>query len=147
MIVISDSNIIFSCFYAPNGVIANILCNKKNPIQFIAPDYLLEEVEEHLPEIMGKVNMTKKEALTFLKEVTKNITFYKLEQIPSKYTSQAKKIVRNIDIDDYPFVALHFQEGHKIWTCDFKLINGLKEEGLDICITTSELKSKTYKKN
>ena len=94
MIVISDSNIIFSCFYAPNGVIANILCNKKNPIQFIAPDYLLEEVEEHLPEIMGKVNMTKKEALTFLKEVTKNITFYKLEQIPSKYTSQAKKIVK-----------------------------------------------------
>lgn len=30
MIVISDSNIIFSCFYSPNGVLASILKEKKN---------------------------------------------------------------------------------------------------------------------
>ena len=51
MIVISDTNIIYSCFYKPNGVIATILRNEKKKLQFIAPDFLLDEVEEHLPEI------------------------------------------------------------------------------------------------
>lgn len=136
MIVISDANIIFSCFYKPNGAIATILKEEKKNIQFIAPDFLLEEVEEHLSEIMAKTNITKIKARALLKEFTKNITFYKLDDIPDEY----------IDPDDYPFVALHLEQGHKIWTCDVKLINGLIEEGYDICITTHELRAKTYKK-
>ena len=54
MIVISDTNIIYSCFYKPEGVIATILKNRKNKLQFIAPSYLLDEIEEHLPQIMKK---------------------------------------------------------------------------------------------
>ena len=146
MIVISDANIIFSCFYKPNGAIATILKKEKKNIQFIAPDFLLEEVEEHLFEIMAKTNITKIKAHALLKEFTKNITFYKLDDIPDEYIDKAHKIVENIDPDDYPFVALHLKEGHKIWTCDVKLINGLIEEGYDICITTHELRAKTYKK-
>ena len=146
MIVISDANIIFSCFYKPNGAIATILKKEKKNIQFIAPDFLLEEVEEHLFEIMAKTNITKIKARALLKEFTKNITFYKLDDIPDEYIDKAHKIVENIDPDDYPFVALHLKEGHKIWTCDVKLINGLIEEGYDICITTHELRAKTYKK-
>ena len=46
MIVISDTNIIYSCFYSRKGVIATILNDKKKSIQFIAPDYLLDEVKE-----------------------------------------------------------------------------------------------------
>lgn len=146
MIVISDANIIFSCFYKPNGAIATILKEEKKNIQFIAPDFLLEEVEEHLSEIMAKTNITKIKARALLKEFTKNITFYKLDDIPDEYIDKAHKIVENIDSDDYPFVALHLEQGHKIWTCDVKLINGLIEEGYDICITTHELRAKTYKK-
>ena len=65
MVVISDSNIIFSCLYAPEGVIAAILTAKKQKIQFIAPLFLLEEVEEHLPTIIEKTHRTKKEVLSF----------------------------------------------------------------------------------
>lgn len=146
MIVISDANIIFSCFYKPDGAIATILKDKKKNVQFIAPDFLLEEIEEHLSEIMAKTNITKRKAHSLLKEFTKNITFYKLDDIPQKHINKAQKIVKNIDPDDYPFVALHLEQGHKIWTCDFLLINGLMEKGFDICITTNELRAKTYKK-
>jgi len=38
------------------------------------------------------------------------------------------------------------QYKHKIWTGDKVLINGLKEKGLDICVTTEELILKRYKK-
>ena len=146
MIVISDTNIIYSCFYKPDGVIATILKNEKKKLQFIAPDFLLEEVEEHLPEIMEDNNLTKLQARTLLKEFTKNIVFYRVDEIPKKYIDRAQKIVKNIDPDDYPFIALHLQKGHKIWTCDLRLIKGLIEEGLDICITTKDLKERTYKK-
>jgi len=146
MIVISDTNIIYSCFYKPNGVIATILKNEKKPLQFIAPDYLLQEVEEHLPDIMEDNDLTKRQARALLKEFTKNITFYKVEDIPQKHINKAQKIVKDIDPDDYPFVALHLEQAHKIWTCDNVLSKGLKEKGYDICISTQELKKRTYKK-
>lgn len=146
MIVISDTNIIFSCFYTPNGAMATILKNEKNRLQFIAPSYLLEEVKEHLPILMERNNLTKKKALDILKEATKNITFYDLEEIKKKNREKAAEIAKDIDPDDYLFIALHFETGHKIWTCDAKLANGLKEKGYDMCITTNEIREKTYKK-
>lgn len=146
MIVISDTNIIYSCFYKPNGVIANILKDKKKNIQFIAPDYLLEEIEEHLPKIMKNNNLSKKQANILLKEFIQNITFFKVDDIPQQYLDKAEEIAKFVDPDDYPFIALHFEKGHKIWTCDFELIKGLKEMGYDICVTTKDLKAKRYKK-
>ena len=146
MIVISDTNIIFSCFYTPNGAMATILKNEKNRLQFIAPSYLLEEVKEHLPILMERNHLTKKKALDILKEATKNIIFYDLEEIKKKNREKAAEIAKDIDPDDYLFIALHFETGHKIWTCDVKLVNGLKEKGYDMCITTNEIREKTYKK-
>ena len=134
MIVISDTNIIYSCFYKPDGAIANILKDKKKRIQFIAPDYLLEEIEEHLPKIMKNNNLTKKQATALLKEFIQNITFFKVDDIPQKYLDKAEEIAQ-------------FVERHKIWTCDFELIKGLKEMGYDICVTTKDLKAKCYKKS
>ena len=95
---------------------------------------------------MARTNISKIKARTLLKEFTKNITFYKMDDILDEYIEKAHKIVENIDPDDYPFVALHLEQGNKIWTCDIKLINGLLEEGYNICITTEELRAKTYKK-
>lgn len=146
MIVISDTNIIFSCFYTPNGAMATILKNEKNKLQFIAPSYLLEEVKEHLPILMERNHLTKKRALDILKEATKNITFYDLEEIKKKNREKAVEVAKDIDPDDYLFIALHFETGHKIWTCDTRLANGLKEKGYDMCITTNEIREKTYKK-
>ena len=77
MIVISDTNIIYSCFYKPNGVIANILKDKKKNIQFIAPDYLLEEIEEHLPKIMKNNIFLKSKRIFFWKNLFRTLLFLK----------------------------------------------------------------------
>ena len=146
MVVISDSNIIFSCLYAPEGVIATILTAKKQKIQFIAPLFLLEEVKEHLPTIIEKTNRTKREVLSLLKKFTKNITFYNESDISTQNIKKAEEIVSTIDTEDAPFVELYLQTGHKIWTLDKILSNGLKEKGYDICITTTEVKERLYKK-
>ena len=49
MIVIADSNIFYSSLITPNGTIAAIL--KDRNMQFLAPDYIIEEVKEHITDI------------------------------------------------------------------------------------------------
>ena len=50
MIVITDSNIFFSALISPEGVVAKILSEKKR-IQYLVPEYLLGEVDEHLERL------------------------------------------------------------------------------------------------
>ena len=70
-----------------------------------------------------------------------------VSEIPDKYILQAEEIVKNIDMDDAIFVALHLYKRHKIWTGDITLAKALKAKGHDFCITTAELKQKLYKKD
>lgn len=146
MIVIADSNIFVSCFYSPNGTIAGILSSEKN-VQFIAPDYIYDEILEHLSEIIKSTQKSKAEINNILKNITKNVRFYSADDVDDKLFHKAYEIMKSIDIDDAPFLALHFHTGHKIWTGDKVFINSLKSKGYDICITTEELKRKLYKKS
>lgn len=145
MIVIADSNIFISSIYTPDGSTANILTAKSN-IQFFAPNFVFEEIKNHLSEISDKSGKTKREISNILQRITSNVIFYTVDDVPKKYTQKAIEIVRDIDIFDAPFIALHLYKKHKIWTGDRILINGLKKKGYDICITTTQLKKMLYKK-
>ena len=83
MIVITDTNIFYSALIAPNGEIATIL--KDRNMQFIAPDFIIEEVKEHLDVIKA-----------------------------GRRKDKAEKITKDIDVDDIPFIAFHLQYKHKI---------------------------------
>ncbi|WP_372474012.1 hypothetical protein AB4865_01730 [Capnocytophaga sp. ARDL2] len=59
MIVITDTNFIYNALISPKGNVAKLL--KDTSIQFLVPNYLLEEIEEHLSEIQGYLNRNKQE--------------------------------------------------------------------------------------
>ena len=140
MIVIADSNIFYSALIAPNGEIANILRDKN--MQFIAPDFIIDEVKEHLDIIK-----TKKKILADLNYLLEKITIIPLNKISDEYLQKAFTIVKDIDEDDYPFIALHLQIKHKIWSRDQVLINGLTAKGYGhFFITTEQMKKYLYKK-
>ena len=133
MIVITDTNIFYSALAAPCGEIAKILSERRN-VQFLVPDYLLEEIEEHLPDIAKITKKTQKQILT-----SKDITEANL--------LKAEKITKDIDVDDIPFIAFHLQYKHKIWSLDKKLISGLTEKGYGhFFISTNEVRKYLYKK-
>lgn len=145
MIVIADSNLIISGLYTPKGIIAKILTSEKN-IQFIGPDFIYNEVFNHFQRIQTETGKTKAELKIELAKLTQRINFIPTSEIPIEHINKAINIVKEIDIDDTFFVALHFYKKHKIWTGDKALINGLTAKGYDIFITTEELKSKLYKR-
>ncbi len=143
MIVITDSNVIFSALVNPKGSNAEIFYAKSN-IQFTAPAYLIFEIKNHFNKIVSFSGRSKKELKKEFDLILSKII--DIDSIPKKSLLEATRISTNIDIDDTFFVAISLYKHHKIWTGDRKLINGLKAKGYDICITTTELKAKLYKK-
>src|SRR5690606_1324363 len=146
MIVISDSNILMSGLYNPNGTIVKILTSKSK-IQFLAPQYLFEEIEEHIAKISDYTKKSRREILEDLKRLTAGITIINIENISPENKKKSFDLTFDIDLDDAPFVALHLHTGHKIWTGGIHLIKGLLKKGYDICVTTEELKKFLYKKD
>ena len=146
MIVIADSNLFISGLYTPNGVIATII-KTESKIQFLAPDFIFEEINNHINEIMIVTKKSKKDLKQILNLLTKNVSIIEISKIPLVHINAAIEIVKDIDIDDTFFVALHLFKKHKIWTTDKPLRDGLILKGYDICISTTELKTKIYKKN
>jgi len=145
MIVIADSNLIISGLYTPQGIVAKILTSEKN-IQFIAPDFIFKEISNHFLRIQKETGRTRIELKSKLDHLIQRIKFVPVTEIPMDHIHKAIEIVKDIDIDDTFFVALHLYKKHKIWTGDRALINGLAAKGYDIFITTDELKSKLYKR-
>ena len=147
MIVIADSNIFFGSLIAPNGELTSILKDKN--MQFMAPDYIIEEVKDHLDTIKKKrkKDKTNRQILTDLALLLKNITVVPLEDLSDKNIQKAFSIVKDIDEDDYPFIAMHLQYKHKIWSRDEDLIEGLTQKGYGhFFISTDEVRKHLYKK-
>lgn len=146
MIVITDSNIIFSALINPVGNEAYILKSKGNT-QFIAPDFLLEEIKEHWSSIEKFSVLNKVQLKNEFKTLKSKLKVVSIDEIPRKTLMEAYEIVKDIDENDTYFVAMHLFEKHKIWTGDIHLIKGLLKKGYDICVTTEELKKFLYKKD
>ena len=146
MIVIADSNIFISALIAPNGVISSILTERKS-IQFVVPNFLIWEVQEHFDTIIKATKKTKKQINKEFQQLLEDIIIFDTDKITKKNFTQAYKITKDIDEDDTFFIALHLQIKHKIWSGDETLKNGLTSKGYGhFFISTAELKAKIYKK-
>ena len=146
MIVVSDSNIIFSALITPNGTVASII-KAKRKFKIIAPTYLLDELYEHFDDLLVNTPFnTSVELNKQIKLISEYIEFVDVEIITKKARVTAYQLVKDVDLDDLFFVALAIHKKCTLWTSDIKLINGLKKKGFKNTITTTELKKFLYKK-
>ena len=145
MIVITDSNILFSALISPNVAINKIPKSKSN-LQFFAPSYLFEEVNNHFSKIEELSPLNSKQLKSEIILFKNRIKIIETKSIPKKFYLEAYEIVIDIDFDDVFFVALNRYKHYKIWTLDIQLKKGLEKKGYDICITTSEVRKNLYKK-
>ena len=140
MKLIVDTNIVFSTLLNPHSAIGEILMNIQDEFTFFAPELLKEELKRYAPKITAYSKLDSK-TLSDIKElVLSTINFVSEESISAPSWIQAFALTKDIDEDDTPFIALGIELDAKLWTGDKILSKGLAKKGVDIIITTADLK-------
>lgn len=123
MIVITDVNKLFSAAYTPEGAEAKIFSSKSS-IQFLAPDYLLDEFKNHVAEIADATGLSKKRVKRAFLSIVAKIRVVEIARVPKEHIIQAVEIVRDIDPYDAPYV-------HYIYLKDTKYGLVIRSSSLD----------------
>lgn len=139
MIIVVDTNIVFSAILNTKSTIGDLILNSQNIFQFQSCNFLLSEIDKHWEKLkrISKLNTSDLSESRYL--ILKNIFFINEQQIPVHYRLNAYKLVKDVDIKDVAFVALNEFQKSFLWTGDKILSKGLKNQGYKNVITTSEL--------
>ncbi len=140
MTVIIDTNILISACLNIESEIFKILNTLSQTIDFVIPDYALEEIEKHKFSICKD---TGRDIIIFNKLLTQCCTngiIIAVKELSAEKFILAEQLTRNIDINDKVFVAFSIAFDALIWTGDLKLSRGLKRIGFKNIISTKELK-------
>lgn len=140
MTIITDTNILISACLNEESEIFKILNTLFQKIDFVIPDYALEEIEKHKYFICKN---TGQDIIIFnklLKQCCDNGIIISVKEISVETVKLAEKLTLKIDIDDKAFVAFSIAFEALIWTGDLKLSRGLKRIGFTNIISTKELK-------
>lgn len=101
---------------------------------------LKEELKRYATKIAAYSKIGEEELSAIQTLVLSQIMFISEESISKRSWVQAFELTKNIDEDDTPFIALSIEFGAKLWTGDKTLSRGLIKKGIDITITTEELR-------
>jgi len=135
LLLVVDANIIFSALITKSKTFDIFLINKlTKKFEFIAPEFLLIEVEKHSGEIIEKSNLNPKELseiLEFLKEEIEFIPFNEFNKLAkqAEKTSPHKK--------DTQYFALALKYNCPIWSQEKRF---KKQSKTSIYSTTELLK-------
>jgi putative PIN family toxin of toxin-antitoxin system len=131
MIVVVDTNIVFSTLLNPNSLIGELLMNVQDKISFVAPEFLIDEIEKYSTKI-EKHSKLDQHSLNILKStIFKVINFISEDNILNHNWIQAFEMLKDVDQKDTPFLALALQLNSKIWTGDKKLIDGISKQNFE----------------
>ncbi|MFW6273227.1 MAG: PIN domain-containing protein [bacterium] len=130
MDLIIDANVIISAIIATEGKTCDLIFNDR--ISLFAPEYLMEEFEEHKDEILKKSRLTNEDFEVFLSIISSRIQFIPYSEF-STYVSEVEQFTP--DPDDTEYLALALKLKCSIWSNDKKLKN---QDKITIC-STSEL--------
>lgn len=141
MIIIIDTNIIISACLNEKSEIFKLLTNHSGNIDFLIPDYALEEITNHKLALCKNTGYSIAQFDRLLLKCCNNATITSVADISSAIFQQAEDLTRNIDINDQIFVAFSIAFDALIWTGDMKLNRGLKRVGFHNIISTKEFKA------
>lgn len=116
VIIVVDTNIVFSGILSPNGTICDLLLNSENTFDFYAPIALLDELEFHHQKLL-KLSGFSKDDLHFLKRtIFRKIDLINLESLRQRSWEKAIELTNNVDEFDAPFIALSLELESPLWT-------------------------------
>lgn len=139
MKIIVDTNIVFSAILNSSSRIGKILLNSKEHFQFYTCDYLRMELQRHRNRLLKLTKLMDNELTELEGLVTSNIIFIDERLLPQELLLKTETLLKSIDPNDTPFVALTTHLGGKLWTGDMQLYKGLKLKRFKDIILTADL--------
>lgn len=127
MNIVVDTNIVFSAMLNTNSLIASILTDHSNNLNFQSPGYLLVELSEHRDKLTKIIKINDDEFNELLKLVTQNVTFIQEDKISSFNWIEAERLTKPVDSDDIAFIALSLELKCPLWTGDKKISKAISE--------------------
>lgn len=129
MIVVVDTNIIFSSLLSHKTFMAEVLLNKN--IQFISPNFLFIEIFKHKEKILKYSKLSEDELLELFNLLLSNIQFISSSALSSSAIQKAIDFCKNIDMKDVPFISLCVEYEALLWSGDNKLKISLSQNNFN----------------
>jgi len=136
-----DTNIVFSVLHSPqNAIAAAFFRAEEYGISFIAPQYLQLEIEDHRQKLLELTHLDIRSLDRMLVLVYRRIRFFEDRLIPLRSYWEAVRLLRDIDEEDVPFVALSIYRQISLFTGDRKLYRGLLSRSYSQVVDFADLK-------
>ncbi|MBL0052583.1 MAG: DNA-binding protein [Bacteroidetes bacterium] len=139
MKLLLDTNILFSAISKKEGMIAEIILNKKSDHIFYGSYFSYIELFKYKEKLLQASKLTEPELLEALYLILKRVIFINDFSISQKDFDTAFDLVKDIDAKDTIFIAMNNFLKTILWTGDTKLVTGLRNKGYKRIITTNEL--------
>jgi predicted nucleic acid-binding protein len=139
MKIVVDSNIVFSAILNTQSRIGQLLISGSKYFDFYSIGLLKEEILNHKKKIQKITGFNETQFDCAYQSIINHITFIDDIVIKDISVEKAFNLVKNIDVSDWPFVALNIELNSSLWSGDRKLMKGLRELHYGKIITTEDL--------
>lgn len=141
MKLVVDTNIVFSALISKGSLMAEIISNPVETHTFFAPELLIEELDRYSVKLKKASRLPQEDFSLLQNKLLQQIELISEALISDASWMYAFSLVKDIDEDDTPFVALTLELGATLWTGDKKLIEGLRQKSFDAVINTADLQN------
>ena len=139
MRIIVDTNIVFSALLNSDSRIGRLLLDSRDKYRFYSCKYLQKEIRHHIDKIRHYSGLNNDDLSDLIALIESRIFFLDEELLPAAVIAEAKEWVKDIDFDDFAFVAIAINLDAWLWTGDKKLSIGLRQKGYNRIISTADL--------
>ena len=139
---IIDTNLVFSATLNLQSSIGQfILASNTNDIKFYAPLYLKSEIEKYIFKLVQISKLEVPQVKRILELLYNRINFVDDKDIPFLHYKTAVFYVKDVDMNDLPFVTLNEFINGTLVTGDLELYNGLIAKGYQKVVTFKQLQT------
>ena len=129
MKAVIDTNIIFSSFLKKDSKLTKFLLDSTN--EWYCCNYSFAELFKYKDRIERLSQLDFDDIIALMRILLSKIRFIREEIIPPEIAVKAHNLCADVDEKDTPFIALALFLNIPLITRDKKLINALKEKGLE----------------
>ena len=125
-----DTNILFSLLLRGGTALRKRFLPDNAPT-FYCPRFVFVELFQHKERIAQAAELSEADLLECLSELLARVHFVEEGGIPIGTWMEARRLCRDVDSKDAPFIALSLHLDGRLWTGDDELKAGLRAKGFD----------------